>query len=83
MLVLNSPLAQVDRSSEEPDGEAERTNHYAEAGSAATKGSSPGKNVPNAGSESPKPGRQISLPLVFLAIDMEPGSRLNSGLSTE
>ena len=65
MLVLNSPLAQVDRSSEEPDGEAERTNHYAEAGSAATKGSSPGKNVPNAGSESPKPGGQISLPLVF------------------
>jgi len=47
--------AKVDRSSEEPDGEAERTNHYAEAGSAATKGSSPGKNVPNAGSESPKP----------------------------
>merc|ERR1719150_2528918 len=50
--------AKVDRSSEEPDGEAERTNHYAEAGSAATKGSSPGKNVPNAGSESPKPGRR-------------------------
>ena len=46
---------QVDRSSEEPDGEADRTNHYAEGGS-GTKGSSPGKQ--NAGSESPKPGRR-------------------------
>merc|ERR1719398_391651 len=44
--------AKVDRSSEEPDGEADRTNHYAEGGS-GTKGSSPGKQ--NAGSESPKP----------------------------
>ena len=47
---------QVDRSSEEPDGEADRTNHYAEGGS-GTKGTSPGKQN-NAGSESPKPGRR-------------------------
>ena len=46
---------QVDRSSEEPDGEADRNNHYAEGGS-GTKGTSPGKQ--NAGSESPKPGRR-------------------------
>jgi len=44
--------AKVDRSSEEPDGEADRTNHYAEGGS-GMKGTSPGKQ--NAGSESPKP----------------------------
>jgi len=47
--------AKVDRSSEEPDGEADRANHYAEGGS-GTKGTSPGKQ--NAGSESPKPGRR-------------------------
>ena len=52
---LNFFCHQVDRSSEEPDGEADRTNHYAEGGS-GTKGSSPGKQ--NAGSESPKPGRR-------------------------
>ena len=49
-------FAQVDRSSEEPDGEADRPNHYAEGGS-GTKGASPGKQQ-NAGSESPKPGRR-------------------------
>ena len=46
----------MDRSSEEPDGEADRPSHYAEGGS-GTKGTSPGKQQ-NAGSESPKPGRR-------------------------
>jgi len=45
--------AKVDRSSEEPDGEADRPT-YAETGG---KGSSPGKSTA-AGSESPKPGRR-------------------------
>ena len=53
---LKCLFAQVDRSSEEPDGEADRPNHYAEGGS-GTKGTSPGKQQ-NAGSESPKPGRR-------------------------
>ena len=43
---------QVDRSSEEPDGES-GSSHYADGG----KSCSPGKG-PAAGSESPKPGRR-------------------------